>query len=186
MDQTELLARTVEDLQHRVTDDPDDYSMLRAAALLRQLLLDKLPLAPRIAGQVRFPLRFQVGLTEAGSLSETTPEAAAFEWVNPVAHETLPKRELNLEQFLAVKTVAVDGVPYSVREVIRVTAHVLGGVHYFDPETEREEHLLSIDGQISVNGMSALREALRNIGIVVVDALTPLTDAVRSRPGTFG
>ena len=181
MDLAALLARTVEDLEQRLGGDVDDYAMLRASALLRQLLLDRYPLAFKAAKQIRHKIRFDV--SAVGVTAPTVSEPVMrFSNVNAFDGPTVT---LNKDEFLARKIVSVGGEDYSVREVIRVVAHVHGGVHYFDPETEREERLMTADSFITVNDMAILHNAVQGIGVSVVEALRPLVAKMRARAGSF-
>lgn len=185
MELAEYFARTIEDLRQRTDGVADEYSMLRASAMIRQLLTDGKPVAPRIAKALGTRLTFQVGRVHAGVDLGGGVGPADTDWSNPNSLGA-PEETVDLPTFLARPIATIQSEVFTVRDVIRVVAHVHGGVHYGTPENEHEERLFNHDWHLLVDEMSVLHYSIQHIGRITVRALTPLAEAARARPGSFG
>lgn len=155
--------------------------MLRASGLIRQLLLDKKPLAPRIAKMLGVPLRFEVAGFDAEWLARNALIPPSSTWANPSPMEG-SRATVDLPTFLAhkVATIALEG--FAVRDIVRAVAHVHGGVHYFPPENEREQRLVEYDRHRSMREIGILHASVQSIGQITAAALQPIADAGRARP----
>jgi hypothetical protein len=177
MNQSELFLEIANDLQQRIDSPRNEYALLKASGLLRQLLVDNGPFVILLNREYRVPLRFKVMNRDAG-----TPlgiDSPGIRWVNTNTFD-FPFREVKVDDFLAYKTIAINGETYTVKQVIKCVAHTLGGVHYYRPEDDREERLMQIDSQLQVNEVGALCEAMAGIAVSTLEALKPLITAARS------
>jgi hypothetical protein len=162
MDETTLYLSTLEDLQ-RLVALGDDYSMLRASAMLRQLFLDSSPLVHQVNRQHRVKLRFPVcGRGYTAVVLEDAPTfysaLGGIHSSGPMSHSV---EQLNLDQFLATPVLKLGPQVLSVRDLISISANVLGGVHKGKPTTP-EDRALAEFGRV-VSGVNPL---LRTVPIV--------------------
>jgi hypothetical protein len=182
MDSNTLYCRTIGDIRS-VIEKPDDYEVLRASALLRQLLLDENRLVDDVNRQHRVKLRFKV------ADSWDTPYAKVVLEDDPTFYSVLdglypgttpikaPIKRLNRDQFLGYAVVFVKGSFYTVRDIIDHCANVLGGVH-FGPARGESQETLSKLRNIRVDGSSVSGRQLLSILKVVREGLEPLTEKV--------
>lgn len=182
MDLVHLFAATLDDLERLVApEEPAEYDMLRASALLRKLLIDSNPLAHQVNRDIRMQIRFRVSGVHAGTpIDLGIKPISRFASVNPYGARV--DELLSMKGFLARPVIWIDDRLYTVRNVIKCVAHVQGGVHYFDPEDDEEAQLMSYDESIRIGDISMLHRHLIDIGKVTVEGLTPLREAARMRP----
>lgn len=181
-----LFVETVADIRHR-SQNPGDrsrYELLGIAPLLRKLLLDGSPLVDIVrAGRPEVLLEFRVrpwrppvtdvkGGTLAYALRLGGPELVGGPDDPPV--ETL--REL-----VGARVGLVDGRDLTVRDVVRYYAHVEGGVHFGVPK-EPAERTFSSMAPLLLGHTTGQIEILAYIAQIVVNALTPLCDSIRTSP----
>jgi hypothetical protein len=138
----QAFIETAEDLRQRSALTATHYDATQAAALVRRLLMDRSPLAVNVAAFYNMALEFAwsrdtnvVGddgarfLIGGGGLS---PELqAALPWYKSYSPHSITKG--TLDAFLAAPVIELSGNEdehASVKAVIRVYAHGLGGVHW--------------------------------------------------------
>lgn len=169
-----LFLDTIEDIQQKLSQ-PSHYNLIRAAGLLRQLLLDGAPLVHQVNREYREILAFEVvpGL-------DGVPLTPEYHWcdISPDTGPPIPSRHVNLPGFLATPCLAVRGQRFSVHEVISCCANVLGGVHWAAPKTERELSLVALQNTIEAGSESMIDATLRSICSVAVWGLEPLLRAM--------
>lgn len=184
MTDEELYLRTIEDLENRLAK-PDEYNVIRAAALLRHLLIDGPPLLHTANRRLQLKLvwrEFQVvSMHDIGTwgVAWDTGQNPHFPSNNFV----------KLDAFLASKCLFVGQHLYSVCDLIKVWANVRGGVHIGKPD-EKEKAVDSADATtlyvhsgeeefvLSVSGYG-----MAKIGGVVIEGLQPLTEALKAERG---
>lgn len=177
-----LFLSTMDDLRDRVSAPRGDgYEILRSSGLLRQLLMDGQPLVHIVNRAVRMPLRFEIGRGDLDADLGVGVPSPVVRWLNPYPFD-LPSRTTDLGGFLKYSVIEAHGQRGTVGDVIRVCAHVLGGVHFGDAKTAAERALEELNGSLEVNGIGMLIENLLGIGRVTLTGLQPLYDeALRRR-----
>lgn len=174
MDQDELLLRKMDELLELLYSD-DTYSLIAATAILRLLLLDETPLIHAVNRRHKLKLRFSVSSNDVQDYPDKLPQPYVH-IVNPLAI-TGHERILNLEQFLGLKVVRIEGETFRVRELIQNVAHVLGGVHLGTPK-DKEELLQRLQSLSIASDFPLLFDLIRNIGFIVLEALRELRNVI--------
>lgn len=200
MDSDQLFLQTLDELKVRLAQTPDEYSVIRIAAILRQLLLDEQPLVEQVNRGRQTKLRFRFYEAALPAMPGATLVAATIS-IQPGPNPPTGGRvvEGTLKQLLAAPAAYFKGRLASVRDVIRYGANVAGGVHHSSAKTDQDQALLGFGRLMDAFGLPADVRSLVGIGYVVADGLEPLRDAVmrgaagksptfvkRSRPGQFG
>lgn len=180
MESDDLLLSTLADLERYVAVG-DDYAMLRAAALLRQLLMDESPLAHQVNRRHRLKLRFPIcGRQYADMVLAMGPVFySALDGVHrsgPMGHQL---EEVLLDQFLASKVLKLGDQVLTVGDLISISANVLGGVHKGTPKTEKEQALHDFNQIFIVSGHPVSAAQMKPLVLVVLEALAPLASAVQ-------
>lgn len=174
----EFFIRTLEDVDRKaISGEP--YELVRAAGLLRQLLLDGQPLVHVVNRAHRLRLEFE-------TLPFRPPEqlGARIVWRN-IDRSSLTSantRAHSLDQLLAVPCFyQADGVTGTVGDVIRACAHVHGGVHRGRPRNDVERAIVELDnaGAVGPEGPPGIA-AVRGICRVVLTGLVPLALAIEA------
>lgn len=179
MDAGELFLETLRDLERYVAE-ANDYSMLRASGLLRQLLVDKHALMHQVNRAHMFKLRFPV----CGRAYRETVLADA-----PIFYSALggihssgafphQLEEVSLDRFLATQVLKLGDQLLTIADLISISANVLGGIHKGDPATEKEQALAEFSRSVTAGGRALNAAQLKPIILVVLDALRPLREAV--------
>jgi hypothetical protein len=86
--------------------------------------------------------------------------------------------QLTLDQFLATAVLKLGTQVLSVRDLISISANVLGGVHREEPKKPKEAALADFGRAVSVGGRAIEAAQLKPVVLVALDGLQPLTDAV--------
>jgi hypothetical protein len=180
MDVDRLFLETLDDLETRTRQDASEYDLLRAAALLRELLVDESPLAHQVKGATGAPLRFRLRMK--------TPEpGSGFEmWLglDPDTSSDVPIREVGLQEFLGTPLVFLPSSKITVRQVVTLAANVRGGVHRGRPKDPAHQAFENFRLKLRHGDMPL--ELLLVVGIakVALAGLEPLRLVARDRsPG---
>lgn len=192
-----LFARVVQDLD-RVSRSADDYDNLRAAALLRLLLLDSAPLIHRVNRVHHLPIRFAVGEVLIDSVVDPntlppltgprlvkTRDGRLFHAVGngfDPGTSRVPPREMSWDDFLRALVVKVEEHFVPVHEFITHMAYVEGVVHAGEPRRNRpaDPALQRWRRMLTFAGRGPLLETVAAIGRVVVASLAELFHACAS------
>jgi hypothetical protein len=172
----------MQDLENRVSS-PDEYGILRSAALLRQLLLDARPLVDEVNRERRFKIRFAVSDKEAYVTMVLDAGATFYSTEDGIDPTTAPFGrvvELNRDNFLAYRVMVVDGHTVSVHDLIDQLAHIEGGVHGTEARTEKERALQTASRLFGIGGAPAGVRMTAAIGRVVIRAVDPLRQQILS------
>lgn len=168
-----LFLRVCDDLQQKEQSN-DEYEILKSSGLLRQLLLDELPLIHQINRTYRLKVKFVI--TDAAPPSD--PSLIFWNVADGLDPNTSIRarstREVDLEEFLKTVILRFKAIDYTVRDVILFEAHVRGGVHAGTTRTEKEEDLKRIDEMARVGGFPPCLRELKAISRVVLRAVQPL------------
>jgi hypothetical protein len=178
MDRELLFLSTVDDLANRLAPGADEYTLLRSAGLLRQLLTDERALAPAIASRHKVKLSFVVNATPPPW--EIVPGLPPFQFwslndgLTPTGAASPRPAQVDLAGLLGTRVMVVNGHDVTVKDIIRYVAHVEGAVHAGVPKGDVERALAEVSSDLEVAGYSATVAAVRGIGEVVLSGLQPL------------
>ena len=154
----------------------DPFEILDASGELRKLLLDSSPLVNQINREFKLKLRFRVGETQ--QFPPGFPKPVIWSIQDGLDPDTAPpgrsSKELTRDQFLAFTVLKVRDSEFSVRDVIKFEANVMGGIHSGSPKEAKEQVLAELDRIFELGGHRASLRQLMAIGRVVLKGLEPL------------
>jgi hypothetical protein len=181
VDADRLFLETLLELNRYLTLG-DDYSMLRAAALLRQMLMDQRPLVHQANRSHKLKLRFVVcGRHYREVVLGYNPgfysSLGGIHVSGPFPQQA---EELSLDQYLATPVLKLGSHLLSIGDLISISANVLGGVHKGDPKTEKEHALAAFNNQVSAFGQTIGAAQLRPALLIAIEAMEPLRQAVQA------
>jgi hypothetical protein len=192
VDSRQLFVSTLDDLQSRLQDPEDEYKMLKAAGLVRQLLLDDRPLMDVVNKAHKIKIKFRVTkhparlgfhIDEQG-VAHVMPSGTMWfilDGIDPDRFPEYPVEELHRHYFLKVAVMNLKGREVTVKDIIKHAAHSEGGVHLGEPESA---WLAAATGLMSfeIDGRkrSAAAASMKGIASVVLAAMQPLREAVES------
>ena len=166
---SKLFLNTLSDLETRLGGT--GYDLLRASALLRQLLLDGTPLVHLVNRRHRVRLEFT-------TLDTTVrpPIVPTTHWQNLDTSQFphAKTRTVKIHGLLATYLLSYRGEEFTVRDVIKAGAELKGGVHSLNPRTDEERVLRDLDDVLNVGGLDASTAAMRGIIQVVLRGFRPL------------
>lgn len=178
VDRDRLFLETLQDLETRSAGGATEYEVLRSAVLLRELLLDESPLLHQVNGERKTPIRFRVNVRDPiWKIAGSPPPSfwARQDGFDPYTALTGPQiADLDLPAFLSQVLIISRGAEFTVKDVIRQVAHVLGGVHAGSAQQAREHALADVSASFRVGGLDPVIRSLAAVGRVVVRALQPL------------
>jgi tetratricopeptide (TPR) repeat protein len=171
-----------------VTQNPDEYELLRATALLRQLLLDGNRLLDVVNRKRRKKIIFRVADGWQSQLTKTimSKKPDIFNVADGLLPEAsfpnVPIVELNRDQFLKYRIAYANNQYFTIADVILHCSNVMGGVHIGDPRDEHEE-ILSAVQQFQIGGLPLSLRQTMSIIKVVIDGLEPLYQEITLEKG---
>lgn len=183
IDRSELFLRTLQDLQDRIISD-DPYVILGASALLRKLFLDHSTLVDSVNRVDHLRLRFRVMPTVVAPPGVPRPNFfSAQDGIDPDTSPPLLDQpvELTRAQFFSMVVLVVEGHEYTIADVIKFEANVMGAVHAGSPLDDKERALEEINQRFSFVGYAASLRQVQAIGRVVLRTLGPLREKVAQR-----
>lgn len=169
-----FFLETLKDLEQRLKAG-DEYNTIRAAGLLRQILLDKVPLIVAANRETRIKLRFIV------------PEPPESNGDRPIlAFMPLGKaskiEEVTLDGLLRRIVLIFQGYDFTVREVVKAVANLRGGIHVDKPRNIQEAAITALNGFFTFRGSGgAVVVMVKSIGTTVLEGTIGLVEAIKSR-----
>lgn len=177
MDLDRLFLETLDDLETRIHLDASEYDLLRAAALLRELLVDEYRLVDQVNRPPKTPLRFRLRV-------KTPDPGNSFEmWLglDPNANVDVPIREVDLTELLRVSLVFLPSSRITVRQIITLAANVRGGVHRGRPKDPAHKAFEYFRPKLRHGDMPLELLLVVEVARVVLAGLEPLRSVVRDR-----
>lgn len=169
-----LLLSTLADIDQKLLGRTR-YSLIRAAGLLRQLLLDDTPLVHQVNRPYRRKIQFEV--VDHRTPPPVIPQA---HWLNPDA-SSFPRAQtinLNLDGLLSMPYLILEGTTATVRDLIKACANVKGGVHLGIVRTSEEGAIIDFDRAFRLVGEEPSLFAIAGVCRVVLRGLAPLVRAI--------
>jgi hypothetical protein len=182
MEPDRLFLEVMADLDARAAA-PDEYGMLKAAALLRQLFLDGgKSLVDVVNRERRVKLTFTVLENEA-YVQMLLDDGAVFysveDGIDPATGAFGIRKDLTRNQFLKLRVMVVSGHTVSVHDLIDQLAHVGGGVHAGTPQSDKEKALADAATMFGIGGLPAGVRLMAPVSRVVVRSLADLRAEVQ-------
>lgn len=180
MDDETLFIRTLSDIHKSINSD-DEYEVLRASALIRQLFLDgSNSLFDRVNRTYRTKLEFEIAEFDNPvklpfkpaiwtSFTELTPKEAPLHWV---------RKKVNRDKFFALIVASVENHDYSVRELIKFAANMMGGVHSGSSADDKGKKLENLKGLYIFSNINTALLFVKAVGQNTLTTLTPLRDKI--------
>lgn len=183
MNTQELFLRTLDDLENRISSN-DDYTVLRASALIRELFLDGERLVDKVNQPFGFKFKFEIIDTDQLLNIFKAPGMPLFEFVgiqdalDPNSIPNPPKKMASRDAFFNTKIQISNKKSFTVSELILHQANIEGGVHALSPRNDKEVTLSQIEDSLRILGLPAGLQQLKSIGRVVIKTLQPLRMAL--------
>ena len=168
-----LFLETLNDLVGRISSGTR-YDLLRASALVRQLLTDSGSLISAVNRRYRLKLSFE-------TLGDAAPPLQPDAWwrnPDPSGFPGAQTEVRNLDQFLAFRCLGKGDYAAKVVHVISAAANVKGGVHLGRPDSPEDEIVLAWDDAFTIGGEHPSLQALKGIAVVTLVGLRPLAAAI--------
>ncbi len=156
----------------------DSYQLIRAAGLLRQVVLDGEPLVHKANRAHRLKLTFSV-LDPDQYPPSIGPELLVF-WRNldPSPFPGGQIVSIDLARLLSSNILWYAKTWATVRDVIKACANAKGGIHFGKPEGPAQEVVLQFDRElVGVSGEPSLM-ALSGLCRIILNGVRPLVSAV--------
>lgn len=166
-----FFLETVRDLDEKLCV-PNAYSLVRAAALLRQMLLDKL--IHDVNDAYRCKILFEVYVPPQPVPIQPTLHISS---IDPASHPNRQYKSLKLDSFLSLVVVAPS---LNVRHIVKTCANAKGGVHLGAARDDFERDVLKMDQHLLLGGQEPSLNLLAEIGNVTLRSLRPLIEAVQA------
>lgn len=171
----DLFLRRVVDIDCKVLED-SRYSVINAAAMLRQLFVDSSPLVHVVNRSYSLKLEFEI---PDSSGQPSVPEGL-FETLDVSQFPGAKTVTTNLQGFLNTPCFMSPSETATVRDVIKACANAKGGVHYGKAKNASEELVLEWDRTTRFGGKEPSQRSIAGICRVALRGLKPLVDAITS------
>jgi len=174
---TALFMATLADIETRLTLK-DPYEVLIISALLRKLLIDEHPLLNQVNSSYRIRVSFEI-LPPNDALVQSADFYILADGLDPeTANRPAKSATLSRDQFLKAIVLARAGKRYTIRDLIKFEANIMGGVHAGSPRTEKEKALKEINSIYEIMDTRGSLVQLKAIARVVLKAVKPLRDRI--------
>lgn len=171
-----LFLGTTTDLDKAILEQ-DWYTALRASGYLRQLLLEGLIHRANDRHDVHFAFR----TNEFDSEPPLPDYQARWIGLDPSRMPTVVIRNLDLDEFLAVRRLVYNGAVATVKDTIRACANAKGGIHLGKPKPGGEAVVVSFDEICNVLGLPTSSRAVLGLCRITLEAVKPLVNSILAR-----
>lgn len=151
----------------------DQNSSADACSILRALILDEKCLLPEIERIAAYKTKFQIVRPSFGIL-KVLPEP---EYLFDGLEGNGPQELLRLDEFIEVELIWYRGAKYKVKDIIRLGANILGGVHVDFHSDRRAELQALMCAKSYIDPRAAIAQAIiqKELGIVLpINVLNPV------------
>jgi len=177
MDAETLFIRSLEDL-HLSINSSYEYEILRAAGIIRQLFLDgAASLVDQVNRKYQLKLVFEVVEPKKPLIPGlSTPKLwCALDSIDPKRMPSgQPSTGKSRDEFFALSIGSMDGTDYTIREVVKFVANVLGGVHSGTSSDNKEKLLNELRNIYIFSNINILLQHIQSIGRIILETLKPL------------
>lgn len=174
MSDEELFLHRLDEL-HRSINSTDEYEVLRASHIIRQLFMDgDRSLFLKVNRDLRMKVMLDLVDLKPPSIPGL-PDPAIWcvpDGIDPrVAPLNLPRVTKNLDGFFKTVVAVVDGHQFTIWNLVDFVAHVMGGVHSGEPRTLREEALTKLRDLRIFSDLNVPLVFMRSIGRIILESL---------------
>lgn len=155
----ESFIHSLNDLREKILSN-NRYQLIKASGILRLLLTDHLIHKANRKHQVKF--QFYLTLNDFRKPGT---------------------RSLNLKEFLATEWKAYREHTYSIKEIIDVSAHLMGGVHIQEPKDKKEIDIIDIFEHRPIT-YDTIKSSLVGISNLTIEGLKELEDKIKQNDKT--
>ncbi len=180
-----LLINTLADLQSRL-DEGDEYNLIRAAGLIRQLLLDRAPLMDVVNMNYKLIIKFKTQKGKIDFQDKLVIDGVEVETVIGVSFIEAKHGDeqytsyLTRDEFLKYKVIYFAGQDFTVFDIIKLCAHIYGGVHHDNIKKAKDLYLDWANKTVTYkNGVNCAVNSIKDIISITIDALQPLVDEIK-------
>lgn len=176
----------------KITAERQPEELLDLAGILRQLLIDTLPLLDVVNRKFRKKLRFRVSDSTEELIKKDSEKVPTLPLPSMVFCSIIPHKEegrlINKDQFLRHSIIFLrplnhpSGFHFTVKDIISICANRLGAVHYSPPEKDEATEALMrhFNQQTSLYGSPIAFGVLAEIGVVLLEAVDDLYQDILS------
>ena len=170
-----FFLETVKDIDAKVVERTR-YGLIRAAGLLRQLLLDGL------IHKVNRPYRLKLAF-EVIEFHSAPSDQSVIHWrtLDPSAFPGVKVVTVDLAALLAIPVLRIGTSTASVRDVIKACANAKGGVHYGPPGNSQEDLVLAWDKRFQASPVEISLDFLAGLCKVCLEGVQPIVNAIASQ-----
>lgn len=173
----ELFIKKLSELE-RLSTSNDNYSLLQASAILRQLYLDGSPLIGIVNKEFKLKIRIRTTTLSQEIFDILGIDAISMFFLgDDIEADCLIKNpksiiELSPNDFMRHKVAFVNDTFFTVSDIIKLGAHS-GGVHHHIQD-EQHKIMSNISNQLSVGGVPCFYRSIRAISKATLKSLTEL------------
>ncbi|MGA3290283.1 MAG: hypothetical protein ABSD42_08610 [Candidatus Bathyarchaeia archaeon] len=153
-----------------------ETDLLRISATLRLLLMDGL--MHKANRRLRLDIIFMTTDYQVPSVQNVILWSIQDGLYPPHSHMGDKRIALNLDQFLAKPIAIMNKNVLTVKEAIKFEANVKGGVHVDETDSKVPKEVAMDTSMLVVEGHRPTLRQLVSIGLVTLEALKPLYDAI--------
>lgn len=186
-DYKQFFLDTLDDLRNKCESN-SNYNYVKASALLRLLLIeDGIPLIHIVNREYKEKILFEVIKHTPSPRKHIGTDGLIYEsfisvrFINPTASNDNIDL-LNLDQFLKYIIFTYEGRDVTVLEILKLNAHVEGGVHLGNKIKKNYDELMIELANSSVNytgGITGGAYSVHEIGKITLKALAKLEDRIK-------
>jgi hypothetical protein len=169
-----VFLATLADIDRKLAEGTR-YGLIRAAGLLRQLLLDSTPLVHDVNRTYHKKIEFEVIDYRT---SPPLPPQAHWQNLDSSRFPGAKTITVNLEALLGAPCLELEGTRASVRDLVSACANVKGGVHLGRARTSQESALIDWDRAFTLIGEQPSLLAIAGLCRVVLRGLEPLVQEI--------
>jgi hypothetical protein len=183
MDAETLFIKSLDDL-HFSINSSDEYEILRAAGIIRQLFLDgAASLVDQVNRKYQLKLVFKV-IEPKQPLIPGLPPPKMWCALDSIDPRRMPaarfSSDISRDSFFRLTIGSMDGTDYNIHEVAKFVANVLGGVHSGTPSDQKEKLLNELRDTYIFSNVNILLQHIQSIGRIILETLKPLRYKVLS------
>lgn len=180
MNDEKLFIHTLNDLYKSINSN-NEYEVLRVSGLIRQLFLDGgSSLFDRVNRNYRLKLNFEIAEYNSpknflptplisASFTELEPKEAPSHWV---------RKKLNRDKFFSYVIAEVEEHKYSIRELVKFAANIMGGIHSSDASEDKDKSLEKLRGIYIFSNINIALLFIKAVGKNILETLIPLRNKV--------
>jgi len=175
-----LFLNTLDDIREKLSRG-DEYSIIKASALLRHLLLDGNVSLLHLANK-NHGIKPQFVVNDYLS---KPPIKLLLHWMSldPSSMRTKVLHTINLDTFLKAECLTFKEHDFTVKDIIKGCANYEGGVHSGKPRQdkhkEKNEAFLDLTEIFKIGGVPSSTAHLVGISRIILTALAPLEEKIR-------